>query len=118
MNISTGDSLPKHRSKPVRPSPSATTSLEDNLVPFQSSFTASHLRTRASSSPTHLPPTLPSARPFPPGLTQFAAASFSNTAAAPIPVPMHMLTTPHRFLVRRISCSSVAICLAPVAPKG
>lgn len=42
----------------------------------------------------------------------------SSTAAAPIPVPMHMDTTPNRAPVRRISYSNVATCRQPVHPRG
>mmetsp|Transcript_5173 Transcript_5173/g.18074 ORF Transcript_5173/g.18074 Transcript_5173/m.18074 type:complete len:318 (+) Transcript_5173:16-969(+) len=48
-----------------------------------------------------------------------SAHAFSMTAAAPIPEPMHMDTTPTLASGRRfISCSSVATHLAPVAPRG
>jgi uncharacterized membrane protein len=40
------------------------------------------------------------------------------SAAAPMPVPMHMLTMPKRLFVRLSSGISVAICLAPVHPNG
>mmetsp|Transcript_2528 Transcript_2528/g.6729 ORF Transcript_2528/g.6729 Transcript_2528/m.6729 type:complete len:322 (+) Transcript_2528:273-1238(+) len=44
----------------------------------------------------------------------------SNTAAAPMPEPMHIDTTPKRAPRprRRISCSSVAVMRAPVQPSG
>jgi hypothetical protein len=47
-----------------------------------------------------------------------AASSYSaaNTPAAPIPDPMHMLTTPVFLWLRFISCNSVATHRAPVAP--
>jgi len=44
--------------------------------------------------------------------------STSNTAAAPIPVPMHIETIPYRPFVLFSSCSNVVICLVPVQPKG
>ncbi|VEU39694.1 unnamed protein product [Pseudo-nitzschia multistriata] len=46
------------------------------------------------------------------------SVSTSNTAAAPIPVPMHIDTTPNRSLRRCNSFSKVAICRAPVHPSG
>lgn len=39
-------------------------------------------------------------------------------AAAPIPVPMHIETTPYLPFVRCSSGIKVAICLEPVHPKG
>ncbi len=44
--------------------------------------------------------------------------AFWNTAAAPMPPPMHMLTIPYSTSRRLISCSSVAVSLAPVQPRG
>ncbi len=42
----------------------------------------------------------------------------SNTPAAPIPVPMHMVTIPYFCLRRRKPCTTVAVRIAPVAPSG
>ena len=42
----------------------------------------------------------------------------SNMPAAPIPVPIHIVTIPHFCLVRRMPCTSVAARIAPVAPNG
>jgi len=39
-------------------------------------------------------------------------------AAAPIPVPIHIETTPNFFFYLFSSGKRVAICLAPVQPKG
>jgi len=44
--------------------------------------------------------------------------SASNTPAAPIPVPTHMVTMPYFCLRRRSPCTSVAVRTAPVAPSG
>ena len=44
--------------------------------------------------------------------------SRTNMPAIPIPVPMHMLTTPTSWPARSISGNRVASCLAPVAPNG
>jgi hypothetical protein len=44
--------------------------------------------------------------------------SLSKTAAAPIPVPMHIETTPVFSLVLSSSWNRVTIILAPVIPKG
>lgn len=44
--------------------------------------------------------------------------SFSIIAAAPIPVPMHILTIPNFPLVRFNSGNIVAISLLPVHPNG
>lgn len=44
--------------------------------------------------------------------------SLSIKAAAPIPVPMHIETTPYFFLVLISSGIKVAICLLPVQPSG
>ena len=40
------------------------------------------------------------------------------TAAAPIPVPIHIEITPYLPLVLLSSGNKVAICLAPVHPNG
>jgi len=42
----------------------------------------------------------------------------SNTPAAPIPVPIHMVTMPHFCLSRFMPWRRVAVNLAPVAPSG
>lgn len=44
--------------------------------------------------------------------------SFSTTAAAPIPEPMHIEITPNFFFYLFNSGNKVAIYLAPVHPKG
>ena len=44
--------------------------------------------------------------------------SASNTPAAPMPVPMHMVTMPYFCLRRRMPCTRVAMRTAPVAPSG
>ena len=44
--------------------------------------------------------------------------SLSKTAAAPIPLPMHMETTPYLLPLFLISCRRVAVHLAPVHPRG
>ncbi|CAM5410503.1 hypothetical protein RLIN73S_02315 [Rhodanobacter lindaniclasticus] len=38
--------------------------------------------------------------------------------AAPMPVPMHMVTMPYFCFLRRMPCTSVAMRTAPVAPSG
>jgi hypothetical protein len=43
--------------------------------------------------------------------------SLSIKAAAPIPVPIHIETTPYLPFVLFNSGNNVAICLAPVQPK-
>lgn len=43
---------------------------------------------------------------------------FYIKAAAPIPVPIHIETTPNFFPVLANSGSNVAICREPVQPKG
>lgn len=43
--------------------------------------------------------------------------SASNTPAAPMPVPMHMVTMPYFCLRRRMPWSRVAMRTAPVAPR-
>jgi len=51
-------------------------------------------------------------------LSFFQFCSFSIIAAAPIPVPIHMETTPYFYFCLLSSGRIVAIYLAPVAPKG
>lgn len=53
-------------------------------------------------------------------LTWSTSPPLSNTAAAPMPLPMHMLTTPKRAPGPRrpISFSNVAVMRAPVHPRG
>lgn len=48
----------------------------------------------------------------------FSHYSFSKIPQAPIPDPIHILTTPNFLLVLFISGNKVAIYLAPVAPNG
>lgn len=50
--------------------------------------------------------------------TSFYRIKFSNTAAAPIPPPTHIVANPYRTPRRFISCSKVAVTLAPVQPNG
>jgi hypothetical protein len=54
------------------------------------------------------------------GLDEIASSihSLSKIAQAPIPVPMHMETTPNFLLVLLSSWKSVTIILAPVIPTG
>src|SRR5581483_380623 len=42
----------------------------------------------------------------------------SKIPAAPMPVPMHIVTMPYFCLRRRRPCSRVATRMAPVAPSG
>ena len=44
--------------------------------------------------------------------------SDSKMPAAPMPVPMHIVTMPYFCWRRRRPCSSVAVRIAPVAPSG